>query len=129
MDNVYIFNYFIYILYRIPNFVKGRKKKQKERDAVRARSAPGQVGLLCTHTVYNCTQCTANTPAFQICSTSNMGLLMHELDLFRTRVVLVATPPCPPTLSGGTPDYTRITPQVGPVYSLVLTTPRVSRYS
>ena len=29
--------------FRIPNFVKGRKKKQKERDADRARSVPAPV--------------------------------------------------------------------------------------
>ena len=31
--------------FRIPNFVKGRKKKQKERDAARARSVPAPVSF------------------------------------------------------------------------------------
>ena len=33
--------------FRIPNFVKGRKKKQKERDAARARSVPAPVSFSC----------------------------------------------------------------------------------
>merc|ERR1719376_348447 len=32
--------YYFGLSARIPNFVKGRKKKQKERDAARARSVP-----------------------------------------------------------------------------------------
>ena len=35
--------YYFGLSARIPNFVKSRKKKQKERDAARARSAPGPV--------------------------------------------------------------------------------------
>ena len=35
--------YYFGLSARIPNFVKSRKKKQKERDAARARSAPGSV--------------------------------------------------------------------------------------
>ena len=35
--------YYFGLSARIPNFVKSRKKKQKERDAARARSAPAQV--------------------------------------------------------------------------------------
>jgi len=34
--------YYFGLSARIPNFVKGRKKKQKDRDAARARSAPAQ---------------------------------------------------------------------------------------
>jgi hypothetical protein len=42
-----LYNGFFFFFFRIPNFVKGRKKKQKDRDAVRARSAPGQVSFEC----------------------------------------------------------------------------------
>merc|ERR1712106_1123548 len=34
--------YYFGLSARIPNFVKGRKKKQKERDAIRARNIPSQ---------------------------------------------------------------------------------------